>query len=207
MAKHTLLTQRPSANRKTGPVFCLYRPVHTTCPKSCPISKFCYGGAGLAFLAGEKARGKSVDLKERYAKLKPGALIRHNVVGDFFVDGELDHELIAEVREAHEAFPSIDGWGYTHGWRQIDPSWLSLPNLTVRASCETDAAVEEAKGMGWRCAKVVVPGYQRKGTEVFCAHETRGVQCASCTICRRSSKTVLFTAHGYRKAPLIRFLA
>ena len=207
MAKHVLLTKRPSGNRKTGPVFCIYRTFGITCAPGCPLKKPCYGGTGPTFLAGEKARDQVVDLQERYDKLPQMALVRHDVVGDFFLHGKPDMEFIDEVAAAHESYPDIHGWGYTHGWRLLVPDWFRLPNLTIRASCESDVGVEEALDLGWRTTKVVVPGYKPKKDEVYCAHETRGIPCSCCTLCRKDGRTILFTAHGYRKQSLIRMLS
>jgi hypothetical protein len=84
-------------------------------------------------------------------------------------------------------------WGYTHSWREVArESWG--PDVSILASCETFTACHEAMSRGYAAAVVVhefrVPQAYREGglTVLPCPHETAGVKCRECGLCRDADR-------------------
>lgn len=133
------------------------------------------------------------------------------VSGDLFEGDQPDLEAVEELREAHQARPDVRGWGYTHGWRRLDPYRLNLPNLTYNASCETPEQVRQALAAGWPAVLVVPSDHPKRLTyegfeAVVCPNQTTGVTCDRCGLCAKRERSrsgrplvVAFRAHGSRK--------
>jgi hypothetical protein len=131
-----------------------------------------------------------------------------------FVSGDAHCEECARViADAARTWQRASGqpvWGYTHNWRRIPSDVWN--GLSVRASCETDADVADARARGYSVARVVREFTSRAWAQdgqqyVACLEQTRGVKCADCRICWRAPHlNVAFAAHG-NKSAVIRALA
>jgi hypothetical protein len=208
--KPHLLRSKPP--QKLGFVFRTYRPVGLTCPSECPLlGNGCYAQSGPTSLHQRRAVGGRVSLREAFRQLPHGARVRHLVSGDLFQDDRPDLEAVAELREAHQARPDVQGWGYTHGWRRLDPYRLNLDNLTFNASCETEAEVRQALARGWPAVMVVPSDHPKRrayeGFEaVVCPNQTVGLTCDRCGLCLERDRSrdgrplvVAFRVHGAQR--------
>jgi hypothetical protein len=199
-----------SRNKKTGTCAATYR-TQASCPLSCPLNALS-GGAGC-YGANVGKNGKDLfatpatygatdyaDLLALARTMKPRALLRLNVVGDFLrADGTPDTEYIDAANELHAARPDVRIIAYTHAWRVLSPGMFAFP---VNASCETAEDVTSALAAGWQA--VIIDG-QDLGTVagrrvLTCLAERKdGTQCVTCGLCATGKRTrpiVSFTAHG-----------
>lgn len=135
-----------------------------------------------------------------------GAAVRHLVSGD--VAGKND-DYIKEANNLHALRKDLEGWGYTHNWRQMSPK--DAEGWTLNASTETASQAAEAIGKGWQAViestpdndvSTAVTGQRIAGRNVVtCPNQvTSGrVTCADCQLCRNNGENrpiVQFIAHG-----------
>lgn len=145
---------------------------------------------------------------------KTHGIVRLHVSGDLFYNDAPDEIYIKGVKLAHETFPQIKGYTYTH--RYSDMGTYDFPaNLTVNASCDTWDEVAEAKSKGWPTVTVIPMTETRKrfkqpamlGEEmvmldvVVCPNQTVGLTCNDCKLCMKKDRpfVVAFMAHGSAK--------
>ena len=212
MAQFTFGTEKPSGNRKTGPLFSTYRAVSKpdfegTCPKSCPFLYKCYANFHFTNMRSNAARERHQNVTDYIVSLPRKAIVRHLVSGDLSLNGKVDYEYINEMLEGHKQRPDIKGYGYTHMWREIDPKMLNaLPNLTFNASVESPSDVLLASAMGWPIARVLnneqTEKFKEDGvTTIICPSQTADVQCNQCMLCFKEDRKfhIGFMPHGVNK--------
>lgn len=187
-----------------------------TCPTSCAfLAGGCYAMNGHMSLIATKPlnRNTPADMTAaQIARIEARAIdtlsgrldLRLHIVGDSFTEtGTIN------IATAAEAFMRRGGrrvWTYTHAWREVPrEAW---GEVSVLASCETEAEVLEARARGYAAALVVeshgTPKRHAQGPlQVLpCPEQTRGVQCVSCRLCmddRRLLATgtvIAFAVHG-----------
>jgi len=204
----TLCVKKQTENRKLGRsrtfMGATYRPVGTTCPPRCPYlqagNKGCYAMMGRVKLISREAEARNDSVRDYVAKARPGAVIRHLVSGDLFLNGRPDNDYINAMLDGHRDRPDVTGWAYTHGWTDLDPGRLNaLPNLTVNASCDTVDEAREAFKAGWPVALTVGPDHPKGLTDfgdflgLLCpaqaTHER--VTCASCKLCGKADRKLM----------------
>jgi hypothetical protein len=144
-----ITTVEKSGNAKTGFVGATYRKVGETCPSTCAmlLSKSCYALSSFTGITQRRSERDPFDGMKYYGFLealsnspkklaKIGSTVRLHVSGDFFYKDEIDTPYVNGVKLAHEAFPGILGYTYTH--RYSDFGAYDFPeNLVVNASCDT----------------------------------------------------------------------
>jgi hypothetical protein len=150
-----------------------------------------------------------VSTKDALEKLQYGApkrsAVRHLVSGD--VAGEGD-DYINNANALHAARKDLQGWGYTHNWRNMNPG--EVKGWTLNASTETARQAEEAVNRGWQAVIESPKGQELAGSRiagrkvVACPNQsTHGqVGCADCMLCRTDSPTrpiVEFQIHGQQQ--------
>ena len=194
------------------------RPVAVTmasqhsCPASCPfMNAGCYAETGnMRFSTGRlNAYGErapeaiAADEAAGIRALSGENPLRLHVVGDAKTD-EAAAELASASAEYH-ARHDQPVWTYTHAWRTVDRA--SWGNVSVLASCESPAEVQEALDRGYATAMVApdadsIPERIAGTKPVVCPQQT-GAQrdCESCRLCThdqrlRGKATVVFLAHG-----------
>jgi hypothetical protein len=137
------------------------RPVGDTCPSSCVyLNNGCYAEqsekqypnvrpAGFHNIITEKNRIRAMILDAR----KRGKSIRWHERGDWFLNGQLDHDYLTNVKDACESILA-DGldlpemWFYTHIY---DAALVSLDKyMAVYASIHNDADMQAAKDAGFQ---------------------------------------------------------
>jgi len=192
-----------SQNTKTGKVRLATYRTQDTCPDSCIfMGSGCYGENNANRLFGFASNGDDgLDiLAMKIGMLRPGHMVRLNVVGDYLMeDGTPDTEYIAVTN-------TIPSWAdvltYTHAWRTLTPG-LFEDHVRPNASCNTIADVRDALAAGWKAVVVDpdggIPGMTIDGEKaVSCPFETHGRQCIDCGLCARGkrSSVVVFQAHG-----------
>jgi hypothetical protein len=197
---------------KLGYAYRTYRPVGLTCPSECPfLNNGCYAQSGPTAIHQNRAEGKSLPLVNAFKKLMRGALVRHMVSGDLFINDEADQEAIEEIKAAHKARPDVRGWSYTHGWRRLDAASLNLSNLTYNASCETPEDVKLALQSGWPAVMVVSENHPKRQdygefVAVVCPNQTADITCDRCQLCLKKDRkisgkplVIAFRVHGARR--------
>ncbi len=80
--------------------------------------------------------------------------------------------------------------GYTHAWRKCDRRMARY----CMASCETEADVELARGMGYRTFRVRVQGQPLRKDEIVCPASAEGGKRRTCATCKACSGAG--TGHG-----------
>lgn len=216
-----VLTKQPSGNRKLGfKFFCTYRKVGLpenkgTCPASCPQlkSRGCYalyGHVNMVQSRGEHGKDDLSLIRDWIYSTVPrkGFYIRHFVSGDFGdATGKADVALARGIRDLHKE-AQVRGFGYTHFWRELEPSDTNNQHLTFNASCESLEDAYEALAKGWPVV-LVVPADAPDELEPItlgehsyavkvCKEQTEGKTCSECMICMRSNRkeVVAFRAHS-----------
>jgi hypothetical protein len=214
-----------STNSKLGAVSATYTS-QASCPKSCPwYRNGCYAERGLVGWQTRKLNRSAVRGALRIAQAEARAidrltgdrLLRLHVVGDARTDAAAGELGAAARRYAARGMLPRRGrkvWTYSHSWRTVSrDSWGDA--VSVLASVETVRDAREAMAKGYAAA-VVVSAFERSsaypidGTTVLpCPHQTRGVSCRDCGLCRdderlRSAGLVIaFQAHS-TGAPAVR---
>jgi hypothetical protein len=131
-----------------------------------------------------------------------GSAVRHLVSGDVAGSGD---DYIRHANSLHAARKDLQGWGYTHNWRQMNPG--EVKGWTLNASTETSRQAEDEVNRGWQAVIESPKGQELAGTRiagrrvVSCPNQsTHGqVGCADCNLCRSDSPTrpiVEFQIHG-----------
>jgi hypothetical protein len=212
------LAVETSSNAKLGPISATYAS-QASCPPSCPwFRNGCYAERGLVGWQTRRLNRSAVRGALRIAQAEARAidtltgdrLLRLHVVGDARTDAAARDLGMAADRYTRRGNVPRHGrkvWGYTHAWRTVArSSWGQA--VSVLASVETVREAREAMAKGYAAA-VVVSAFERPGaypidgtTVVPCPHQTRGVTCRECGLCRdderlRSAGLVIaFEAHG-----------
>lgn len=212
-------TVEKSGNSKTGFVGATYRKVGETCPSTCShlVSKGCYALTSFTGLHQREATRDPFDgmtyfnfiqtLAVSPKKLaKIGSTVRLHVSGDFFYNDEIDTQYVNGVKLAHETFPGVLGYTYTH--RFTDFGTYEFPdNLVVNASCDTVEDIHAAQAAGWPTVTTTNATDTRKRWEqdgitfLACPAQTAGLTCAQCRLCMKKDRkfTIAFRAHGATK--------
>lgn len=162
----------------------------------------CYaasGNGGGSFTLAKKY-GKST--KQAFARLLRDtpfkAVVRH------LVSGDLTPDYIEEANAFHAERTDLEGYGYTHKWRDLTPTLFE--GWTMNASCETTKDVEKAIANGWQ-AVITSPsddllhGTRIAGRKVVtCPNQrTEAVKCSDCRLCLSDTPTrpvIEFIMHG-----------
>lgn len=77
------------------------------------------------------------------------------------------------------------GWtGYTHMWRDCDPSWSAY----LMASVDTEEEAREAAAKGWRYFRPRAPGKDLISGEIECLKQGGEYKCHSCLLCRGQNR-------------------
>lgn len=216
------LPQRVSVNKKLGDgVWATYRKVGLakeggTCPATCSLLKSgaCYALGGRVALQQRKAGQDAKDgdrLRYWLLGIPRRHKVRHLVSGDLMgEDGKVDMDFVAAIREGHEE-AQIDGWGYTHAWRELSPLDINNKRVTFNASCESEDQAREALEAGWPTVLVLPYGVEkhprieladgRKVPVYVCPEQKNGTPCSVCKQCLRGDRkhVVGFMAHGVKK--------
>jgi hypothetical protein len=193
----------PTPHDKLGNVARTYRPVGNTCPSACSLlNRGCYAQLGRTNFQQEKAKQRHDSLTQHLRLLPKGTLVRHLVSGDLFHNDQPDPEVIRELTTAHKQAPHVQGWGYTHGWKQLQPTTLNLKNLTFNASCESPQETQEALQAGWPVVAVVPENHPKLRVHpthatVVCPEQyNKQVTCQTCQLCLKPNRK-------YRNLPLV----
>lgn len=212
-----------SGNAKLGDAATTHA-AQASCPSSCVFKDGggCYAETGRqgSFVTSElndvaaalnasaldvaRAEARAIDDME----VVQGRPMRLHTVGDCPTD-----ECAWIVSAAAERYMARGGgpvWTYTHAWRDVDRS--SWRTVSVLASCETPADVNDALARGYATAVVVadfdsdvrygVGTYPHVFDMVPCPSMTRGVACSDCRLCmndaglRQRGVTIGFAIHG-----------
>jgi hypothetical protein len=207
-----------STNAKLGPVSATYAS-QASCPRSCPwYGNGCYAERGHVGWQTRRLNRSRVREAARIADAEARAidgltgdrLLRLHVVGDARTDVAARLLGAAAQRYARRGNAPRHGrkvWTYTHSWRTVArASWGDA--VSVLASVETVREARDAMAKGYAAA-VVVTAFERAGaypidgvTVVPCPHQTRGVTCRECGLCRdderlrRAGLVIAFEAHG-----------
>lgn len=208
---------KSSSNSKLGKgVATSYRAVGQTCPSSCQHlqSNSCYAMFGFVALHQRKAGYGKSDGEKAYDFIKSlpsGAVLRHHVSGDFFVDDKPDEDYIGNILKGHKERPDIAGWTYTHGWKQLNSKEMNSSNLAVNASCDNVPDLIKAISDGWPATITVsedtdnhvININDEKIHIVICPQQQNSdVTCKDCGLCiRKDRKSVVgFRLHGTGKS-------
>ncbi len=202
-------------NSKLGGGATTYR-TQGSCPTTCPLmGKGCYARGrifGIPERYGAEDDGEYATVRaladKRGKGLPMGGLFRANVSGDLLDDqGSLDTAYADALSHVATERPDADVFTYTHAWRTLTPD--VAPGVTVNASCESAAAIEDAVSAGWPTTVVdpggadTLIGQTIGGRKVVqCPQQTKGLTCEQCRLCARPNRksTVAFVVHGGGKA-------
>lgn len=158
-------------------------------------------GGGVFALVNRSGSDSTVRELRKIKDLAPQcAVVRH------LVSGDVDPEYMTMANSIHADRPDLDGYGYTHKWRE---GWLSpafATGWTLNASCETQEDVEKALADGWQAVIESPVGDSLAGQRIAgrrvvpCpAQEDDRVKCSDCRLCRMNTESrpiVEFTLHG-----------
>lgn len=214
----TLATPNSTNKKLKGkrPIAATYR-TPDTCAADCPFvvkddagqpteKRTCYAASGPGGGAFALASRSGVKTEEAFFRIKtqtpPNAVVRH------LVSGDLDAEYIEQANALHSDRPDLEGYAYTHHWRNLSPSVIE--GWVVNASCETTSDVEKALANGWQ-AVIESPsddslhGQRIAGRRVVTcpAQRSEQVKCSDCRLCSTDSATrpiVEFILHGGHKS-------
>jgi hypothetical protein len=215
-------TKLKTANPVSGKIISSTSRTSDTCAPDCPFldkgdhndiegKPICYANEKLGrpsiFQHAEKYGvhdTTSAMEKLQYGAPK-GSAVRHLVSGD--VAGQSD-DYVRHANSLHAARKDLQGWGYTHNWRQMNPG--EVKGWTLNASTETSRQAEDAVNRGWQAVIESPKGQELAGSRiagrrvVSCPNQsTHGqVGSADCTLCRSNSPTrpiVEFQIHGQQQ--------
>lgn len=206
-----------SSNAKTGPM-AVSTSSKATCAPSCPFAgNGCYAESGplnLHWLKVTNAdRGTPLAaFLERLKALPRGAQFRHNQAGDLpHTNGRISR---AFVRKMTAAVKHLRAFTYTHHSLAIGENLFLLKfanrnGFKINVSCETEAQVDQAIGLGLPAVMVARSDENRttwhtKGGNVVMvcpAQRDDSRNCSTCMLChKRGSKVAIaFLAHGTSK--------
>lgn len=205
MTRTHLMVIPRSENRKLTDgrisVAATYRAVGPTCPKDCGfLGKGCYAQRGPVHFQQARARGRH-DTLEAIAETDV-KLVRHHVSGDLFRGDKLDIPYLESVIDFHRRNPSIQGWTYTHRWRDLHQAGYrpkKMPrNLAILASCDNVKQMREARRAGWPTARVAEERADRLPGEAVCRYQLDGTTCSRCKLCWEADpkvKGIMFLRH------------
>lgn len=209
-----------SGNRKLG-IVSTTLAAQASCPESCVFKNGggCYAERGPLMVFHVKklnSNAESLDsspldvaVEEASAidamRVVPGRPLRLHTVGDCSTD-----EAARTVADAARRYVERGGgpvWTYTHAWHTVKRS--SWGDVSVLASCETDADIRLARRRGYAAA-VVVPEFSgrklqhwRSETLLPCpAQTTENVTCNDCRLCmndrglKSRGYAIAFAVHG-----------
>ena len=208
-----------SANPISGRVISTTSRTTDTCAPDCPFidkgehndiegKPICYANESLGrpsiFQHAEKYGvhdTQSAMEKLQYGAPK-GSAVRHLVSGDVASEGD---DYVRQANALHAARKDLQGWGYTHNWRNMNPD--EVKGWTLNASTESARQAEQAVNRGWQAVIESPKGQELAGSRiggrkvVACPNQaTHGkVGCADCNLCRADTPTrpiVEFTIHG-----------
>ncbi len=195
-----------------------------SCPVSCPfyvspeqraagVKDPCYAGhghqgmvtrrleAGAAILNAD-ALMIAIDEAAAVDDLTGRNLLRLHIVGDCATDRCAD--IVSAAAQRYSARHGQLVWTYTHGWRET--ARASWRDVSVLASCETDADVAEATSRGYAVALVRahadLPRTVGGLRTIPCPQQTGAkLDCASCKMCTRDQSlrgraAIVFDPHG-----------
>ena len=211
-----------TANPVSGKIISSTSRTSDTCAPDCPFldkgdhndiegKPICYANEKLgrpsifqhAEKYGVQDTASAID-KLQYGAPK-GSAVRHLVSGDVAGSGD---DYIHHANALHAARKDLQGWGYTHNWRQMNPG--EVKGWTLNASTETSRQAEDAVNRGWQAVIESPKGQELAGSRiagrrvVSCPNQsTHGqVGCADCNLCRSDSPTrpiVEFQIHGQQQ--------
>lgn len=212
-----------------------YIPIAQTCPDSCPFkSGGCFASSGysgrpvrrmeanaegLSAADIARAEAKGLDGLDRNGVEPDGGRdgksprdLRLHVSGDVTTPEGLD--LLAGAVVRWQGRGGGSAWTFTHSWRTLPRArWRSI---SVLASVETPAQVEEARERGYTPALTIrefpdgakpfkVPGAET--SFIPCPAETKGATCVECRLCvdrepflHEKNKGIAFAVHGVQSA-------
>ena len=192
-----------TSNRKLGSISATHLG-QVTCPNDCVFrNSGCYAETGpQGFTTRRLAKSKISALQsandeiESLRNRKVKTPIRLHVVGDFISQPHLG------LATYH--LKCVTAWSYTHNWRNLVPTTLS-----VLASVENLDDLALAKSKGWACAIVVNEfkshsKYSVGGHDVIpCPQQTgRAQTCKDCLLCTKAdylkskNLSIAFAVHG-----------
>ncbi len=129
-------------------------------------------------------------------------LLRLHIVGDCATDRCAD--IVSAAAQRYSARHGQLVWSYTHGWRET--ARRSWRDVSVLASCETDADVRLATSRGYAVALVrahaELPRTVAGLRTIPCPQQTGAkLDCASCRMCTRDQSLkgracIVFDPHG-----------
>lgn len=202
-----------SNNHKLGKVASTWSTKYT-CPSRCPFYGKCYPKHGPSKFTSlpldDTRKEKPIVFAKREAKLidklNVKTPLRLKVYGD-----APDRESAQVLRDACHGFMERTGqpvWGYTHAWDVVEPE--DWGKVSILASCETAAEVEEATQKGWATALVVPKFLSHKryvtaeGVDITpCPNQTakkkgKKITCDMCKLCMDKEKLLtLGTTIGF----------
>lgn len=205
MTRTHLMVIPRSENRKLTDgrisVAATYRATGPTCPQDCALlGAGCYAQRGFVGIQQGRA-------KDRHDNLDAIAetdvkLVRHHISGDVFKNDRLDAPYLESIIDFHKKNPSIQGWMYTHRWKDLHAAGYrskKLPgNLAILASCDTVKQMREARRAGWPTARVAEKKADRLDGEAVCRHQLDGTTCSHCKLCWDADpkvKGIMFIRH------------
>jgi hypothetical protein len=207
-----------TANRKLGDASTTHAS-QISCPASCPFyTRGCYAETGMQNFVTRRlnaAEGNAAATAATEAAaigtLSGTRPLRLHTVGDCATP-----EAARMVSSAADAYRAIDGqpvWTYTHAWRDVPrDAWGTV---SVLASCETEADVQQAQARGYATALVAehrdgkrawrtpgFPWYIPAQRYIPCPQQTSERTCSDCRLCfddtalRARNATIVFSPHG-----------
>jgi hypothetical protein len=205
-----------SENSKIGVMATTYA-ASKTCPDSCPFKKTnsCYGRTGpinhvRVDLCDKFARkSTALDVAKAEAKLIDKLsglhLLRLHSLGD--CKDTASAKVLAAAAKRYTAKFCQSVFSFTHAWREIPRhAWGSI---SILASCETAAEVQQAQALGYATAIVVsehrqLTAYVHDGVKVIpCPQQTKKVpHCTHCGLCLKdkmllkTKQSIAFHPHG-----------
>ncbi len=174
-------------NKKTGPIAVTHL-AQSTCPKTCPLyKKGCYAEKGTQWLTTNALNKREISALESASmeieslkKRKGTGPLRLHIVGDFISQAHLNY--------ATWVTRSQTVWAYTHNWRNLRPTTMS-----VLASVHSIDEAKQAHSEGWVPAIVVEDFksstmYEQDGFKILPCPEQTGKKatCKDCLICTHS---------------------
>ena len=122
-----------------------------------------------------------------HGELLSGRPIRLGAYGD---PAALSVELLEHLASVSS------GWtGYSHQLFRIDRARADRLARLLMVSCHNQAQLDEARRRGWRAFVTVATEHAERGRlpagAVECPAYTRGVSCATCQLCRGTSRKAL----------------